>query len=120
LKTGAFEDGRIELDTNSVERAMRPVAMRASLCISSLSIWKHWDLIFGGEVTRASFTPDRLHHRRCGKVGGKDLERRAGNDLLSANDAGFDQLAYPMAGDAASLGRLAQGQWASPWEWRVC
>src|SRR6185437_11944101 len=60
-----LEDGRIELDTNSVERAMRPIATPVSLCTSSSSIWKHWKLVIGGEVARASFTPGRLHHRWC-------------------------------------------------------
>jgi transposase len=105
-----LDDGRIELDTNSVERAMRPVSTPGSLCTSSSSIWKHWKLIAGSQVTRASFTPDRLPQGRCGKVGGEDLERRAGNDLLGAKDASFDQFTYPMAGNAASLSCLAQGQ----------
>jgi hypothetical protein len=105
-----LDDGRIEIDSNSVERAMRPIATHQSLCTPSLSIWKHWKLIASNEVTRASFTPDRLRHGRCGEVGGEDLERRPGNDLLGTKDAGFDQLAYPVAGDAALLGCLSQGQ----------
>jgi hypothetical protein len=36
-----LDDGRIEMDTNTVERAMRPVATLGPLCTSSLSIWKH-------------------------------------------------------------------------------
>src|ERR1700675_4100688 len=34
-------DGRIELDTNIVERSIRPIAMTDSLCTSFSSIWKH-------------------------------------------------------------------------------
>ena len=105
-----LDDGRLELDTNTVERAMRPVATPGSLCASSSSIWKHWKLIRGGDVTRAPFTPSRLHHRRCVQVGSTDLERRTANDLLGGKDASLDQLADPVAGDAASLGCLAQGQ----------
>jgi transposase len=37
-----LDDGRLELDTNTVERAMHPVAMLRSLYPSSSSIWKHW------------------------------------------------------------------------------
>src|SRR5215207_9016511 len=37
-----LEDGRLELDTNTVERTMRSVAGVESLCSSSSSIWKHW------------------------------------------------------------------------------
>jgi hypothetical protein len=36
-----LEDGRIELDTNAVERAMRSIAMARSLCSPSSSICKH-------------------------------------------------------------------------------
>src|ERR1700722_16342629 len=105
-----LEDGRIELDTNTVERAIRPVATPVSLCTSSLSVWKHWKLFIGGDVTRAAFTPGRLHHRRRVQVHGTDLERRARNNLLGAKDSGVDQLANPVAGHAASFRRLAQGQ----------
>ena len=34
-------DGRIEMDTNSVERAIRPIAMTESFCTPYSSIWKH-------------------------------------------------------------------------------
>jgi len=43
--TRFLHDGRTELDTNPVERAIRPVAMRRSLCLSSSSICKHWKLV---------------------------------------------------------------------------
>ena len=36
-----LEDGRIELDTNIVERGMRPIAMTESFCTPSSSICKH-------------------------------------------------------------------------------
>jgi hypothetical protein len=36
-----LDDGRIELDTNAVERAMRPIAMTESLYTPCSSIWKH-------------------------------------------------------------------------------
>nr|WP_294513793.1 IS66 family transposase [uncultured Rhodopila sp.] len=39
--TRFLDDGRCELDTNIVERAMRPVATPGPLCTSSSSIWKH-------------------------------------------------------------------------------
>ena len=105
-----LDDGRLELDTNIVERAMRPVATPGSLCTSSSSVCKHWKLICDGDVTRAPFTPSRLHHGRCVQVGGTDLERRTANDLLGGKDTCLDQLTNPVAGDAASLGRFAQGQ----------
>src|SRR5258707_14767826 len=36
-----LDDGRIEMDTNSVERAMRPMAIRESLFTPSSSVCKH-------------------------------------------------------------------------------
>ena len=38
---GFVADGRIEMDTNAVERAIRPVAMTESFYTSSSSICKH-------------------------------------------------------------------------------
>ena len=39
--TRFLDDGRIELDTNVVERSIRPIAMTDSFCTSSSSICKH-------------------------------------------------------------------------------
>ena len=105
-------DGRLALDTNTVERAMRPVATPGSLCTSSSSIWKHWKLIAGIDVTRASFTPDRLHHGRCVQVPRPGFWNGAPGTTCShgAKGASLDQLAYPVAGNAAVLSCLAQGQ----------
>ena len=36
-----LDDGRIEIDTNTVERAIRRIAMTDSFCTPSSSIWKH-------------------------------------------------------------------------------
>ena len=36
-----LDDGRIELDTNIVERSIRPIVMTDSFCTSSSSVWKH-------------------------------------------------------------------------------
>ena len=36
-----LDDGRIELDNNTVERAIRPIAMTESFCTPYSSIWKH-------------------------------------------------------------------------------
>jgi hypothetical protein len=104
------DDGRICPTNNAAERALHAIATPGSLCTSSSSIWKHWKLICGGDVTRAPFTPSRLHYGRRVHVGDTDLERRTANDLLGGKDACLDQLADPVAGDAASLGCLAQGQ----------
>jgi transposase len=39
--TRFLDDGRIELDTNIVERSIRPMVMPVSFCTPSSSIWKH-------------------------------------------------------------------------------
>src|ERR1700720_993114 len=39
-----FDDGRLALDNNPAERALRCVAVRRSLCPSCSSVWKHWKL----------------------------------------------------------------------------
>jgi hypothetical protein len=96
-----LDDGRIEVDSNVVERSIRPIATNESLYPSSSSVCKHWDLVFWIELIRASFTPHRLDHAVGLEVGGADLTRRARNDLLCGKDAGFDQRSDAVAGDAA-------------------
>ena len=54
-----LRDGRVEVDSNTVERSMRPIATNESLCAPSSSICKHWNLIFQFKVTRTTFTPHR-------------------------------------------------------------
>jgi transposase len=103
-------DGRLEVDNNIAENAIRGIATSESLYPSSSSICKHWDLIFRVKLTRTTFTPHRPNHALGLKVGGPDLIGRARNDLLCGKDAGFDQPADAMAGDAAVLGGVAQGQ----------
>ena len=69
-------------------------------CLETLEAgcWRRCDTgaLYGG----------RLHHRRRIQVRGKDLERRARKNLLGPKDTGLDQLAEPVAGDAASVRRL--------------
>src|ERR1700737_4583786 len=50
-----LDDGRIEIDSNVVERAVRPIAMRESLCIPSSSVCKHWKRARVGNATRVTF-----------------------------------------------------------------
>lgn len=50
-----LDDGRIDLDTNTVERAIRPVTSVESLCPSSSSVWKHLKLTWLCRAIRASF-----------------------------------------------------------------
>jgi hypothetical protein len=98
-----LEDGRIELDTNCVERALRGIAMVRSLYPSSSSLWKHCDLVFWRRLTRAAFAPDRLDDPHVIEVGGLDLIGRARHDLRSRQHAGLDQPTDTVGGDAARL-----------------
>ncbi|MBV8526190.1 MAG: IS66 family transposase, partial [Acetobacteraceae bacterium] len=45
-------DGRIEVDSNTVERCIRPIPMAGSLCTSSLSPWEHWKCVRVVNATR--------------------------------------------------------------------
>ena len=95
-----IDDGRVEIDNNVVERSIRPIAMRESLCIPSSSICKHWKRVFIDGATRATFTGDRRFHRLQRQVFRADLMRRAGNHLYGGKRAGFDQSSYRVVCDA--------------------
>src|SRR5215217_68971 len=73
-----LEDGGLELDTNSIERAIRPIATVRSLCPSSSSIWKHWDLVYWGRAMRASSAHQRGIDPVLVEVGSPDLVGRSG------------------------------------------
>ncbi len=63
-------DGRIELDSNVVERAIRPQAGPESLCTPSLSVCKHWKRLRVSGATRATLSGYRGLNRRRSKVAG--------------------------------------------------
>jgi hypothetical protein len=86
-----LDDGRIEIDSNTVERAMRPIAMRRSLCPSSSSVWKHWKLVCRHDATRTTCSPNRGSHPFLLQVVGTDLVRSAWDNLLGGEDAGLDE-----------------------------
>jgi len=86
--TRFLDDGRLELDTNPVENAIRPIWTNESLCALSSSICKHWNLIFRFEVTRATFTPHRSNNALTLKVDGSDLVGGASDDLLGWQNTG--------------------------------
>jgi hypothetical protein len=88
-----LDDGRIELDTNIVERGIRPIVMRGSLCSPSSSIWKHWKRVRVSSATRAAFSGHRHFDRLRRQVTSADLVGRSSNNLLSRKDAGFNEAA---------------------------
>src|SRR5207237_7999413 len=57
-----FDDGRLALDNNPAERALRCIAMRRSLCRSCSRVWKHWKLVCWHDATRATCSLNRRGH----------------------------------------------------------
>jgi len=95
-----LEDGRVEIDNNAVERAIRPLAMRRSLYPPFSSIWEHWKLVFRIDAIRATCSPDRDDDPLILEVGGADLVRRAGDDLVGGEDSVLDEPADVMVRNA--------------------
>ena len=95
-----LDDGRVEIDSNTVERSIRPLAKRVSLCSPSLSVCKHWKRVRVGSATRAALPGHRGFHRFRHEVGGAYLMRRARNDLHGRKDVGLYQAPYRVACDA--------------------
>jgi hypothetical protein len=95
-----LDDGRVELDTNNVERGIRPIVMRESLCTPSSSNCKHWKRVCIGDATRTTFPGHRRFDLLRRQVIGTDLIRRARNNLHSRKDAGFDEAPYRVVCDA--------------------
>jgi transposase len=95
--TRFLHDGRVELDTNPVERAIRPVVVLESLCIPSSSVCKHCNRVVVSDATRATFSGYRRFDRFRRQVVGPNLVRRAGHNLHRGQHAGFDQAAYRVA-----------------------
>jgi transposase len=105
-----LDDGRIEIDSNTVERSMRPIATERSLCPPSSSLWKHWNLIFEIDATRATFSPERGGDPFVIEITGTDLVWSARDDLFSGEHAGFDQTTNFVISDAELDGGLCHRQ----------
>ncbi len=91
-----LSDGRVAIDNNPAERALRPIAKRGSLCGPSSSICKHWKCVRIDHATRAPFSGYGSFDPLRDQVLGTDLIRRAGYDLLSLLYADFDKVPYPV------------------------
>jgi hypothetical protein len=98
--TRYLDDGRLEIDNNAVERAIRPVARPHSLCTSSSSVWKHWSLIFRNRPTRATLSRERGNDSFVLQVVGTDLVGCAGNNLLGRQNTFLDEPADLVIGDS--------------------
>lgn len=92
-----LDDGRIDLDSNTVERSIRPLAKRVSLCTPYSSVCKHWKHVRANNATRATLSGHRRFYRFRHQIGGADLMRGARYDLHRRKHAGFDQMSYRMA-----------------------
>lgn len=103
-------DGRVAMDNNAAERALRPIGGPESLCTPSLSICKHWKRVRISTATRAALSGYRGLDRRRREVAGPDLIRRTANHLFGGQHLRLDQMAYPMIGHAQSGRSLCHGQ----------
>ena len=61
--TRFVDDGRIEIDSNVVERAIRPLAKQVSLCTPYSSVCKHWKRTRISSATRAALPGHRSFDR---------------------------------------------------------
>jgi transposase len=108
--TRFLDDGRVELDNNTVERAIRPIAKLESLCNPSSSVCKHWKHVFVSNATRATVSGDRGFDTVAGQVDRTDLEGRAPHHLFRPQRAGLDQSPDHMAAYARRLRRFGQSE----------
>jgi transposase len=98
--TRFLDDGRICLSNNAAERALRGIAKARSLCPPSSSLWKHWELIFDIDATRATCSRKRCSNPFISCVGGSDLVWRSWYDLLGGQRAVLDQPPNAVTADA--------------------
>jgi hypothetical protein len=103
-------DGRIEIDNNTVERTIRPIAGPESLCTPSLTVCKHWKRVRVSKATRATLTRYRRLDGRRVEVASADLIRRAGNYLLGRQHLRLDKMSNPMIGHAQYCRSLGHSQ----------
>ena len=105
-----IDDGRVELDNNTVERSIRPIAMPESLCNPSSSVCKHWKHVFVSNATRATLSDDRGFNTVAGQVDRTDLEGGAPHHLFRPQRAGLDQSPDHMAAYTRRLRRFGQSE----------
>ena len=96
VSSTSLEDARLELDTNPVESAIRPVAMPGSYYTSSSNARKQGLLVFHFDATLASVTR-KLGYFVLFQVRRSYLMRRIRNNLLGRKHPFLDQPADTMA-----------------------
>ena len=105
-----LEDGRVAIDNNPAERALRPIGSAESLYPSSSSIWKHLHLLWADYATRASFPSECLEDAAVLEIRGLDLPWRTRDDLLSRQDPALDHPPHDVAGHSELRRGLAHGE----------
>jgi len=98
--TCRLDDGGIEIDSKTVERSIRPLTMRDSLCAPLSSICKHWKRVRVNNATRATLSGHRRFHRLRRQIVGPYLMRGADDDLNGRKHARLDQATIRMVCDA--------------------
>ena len=103
--TRFLDDGRICLTNNAADERCAVIAMTRSLYPSSSSIWKHWELAFRQDATRATCPFDRGRDPLIVEVGEADLVRSARDNLLGLGGGLLDQATDAVARDARASTR---------------
>ena len=75
-------DGRIEIDTNTVERSIRPIAMKRSLCTPLSSVWKQRKFGLSSVATWAASAIQKRRDLLAAQVRDLDLVGSPWYDLL--------------------------------------
>jgi len=104
------DDGRLEIDNNAAERAIRALVMMRSLCTPLSSVCKHCKLVLRLGATRASCSRNRGLHPFMPQVSSSDLERRTRHDLLGGKNAILDEPSDAMTRDPKRCRRLGHRQ----------
>jgi transposase len=99
-------DGRLEVDNNVAENAIRGIAMRPPLYPSFSSNWKHWKFSLRFGAIRVGLSQARRLDPFRSQIGCLDLERRAGNDLFRGENLALNQAPDHMGRDTQFLRRL--------------
>jgi hypothetical protein len=102
-------DGRVEVDNNTVERGIRPIATMRSLYPSFSGGWKHWKFSLTISSTRAASALEGDRYPFVSEVGRLDLIWGAGDDLLGREETLVDQATDGVIGDAQCRRGLAHG-----------
>jgi hypothetical protein len=89
-------DGRLEIDNNIAENAMRCIAMRVSLCSTFSSVCQHWKRVGLGRATWAALPGDRTFDGVRGEVIRANLIGRSRNNLHGRKSSSLDKAPYRM------------------------